>query len=47
MWKLLTGMIAEEMYEYLEQKKLSSEEQKGCRQGSRGTERTEKFMGVL
>ena len=36
MWKLLTGVIAEDMYDYLEQGKLLSEEQKGCRQGSRG-----------
>ena len=32
MWKLLTGVIAEEMYDYLEQEKLLPEEQKGCRQ---------------
>ena len=37
MWKLLTGVIAEEMYDYLEQEKLLPEEQKGCRRGSRGT----------
>ena len=37
MWKLLTGMIAEEMYNYLEQEKLSSDEQKRCKRGSRGT----------
>ena len=35
MWKLLAGV--EEMYDYLEQEKLLPEEQKGCRQGSRGT----------
>ena len=35
MWKLLTGV--EEIYDYLEQEKLLPEEQKGCRQGSRGT----------
>ena len=28
-WKLLTGVIAEGMYDYLEQEKLLSEEQKG------------------
>ena len=33
-WKLLTGVIAEEMYDYLEQEKLLSEEQKACRQGN-------------
>ena len=37
MWKLLTGMIAEEMYNYLEQEKLLPDEQKGCKRGSRGT----------
>ena len=37
MWKLLTGVIAEDMYDYLEQEKLLPEEQKGCRRGSRGT----------
>ena len=35
MWKLLTGVIAEEMYAYHEQEK--PEEQKGCRRGSCGT----------
>ena len=37
MWKLLTGMIAEEMYTYLHRENLLPEEQKGCRRGSRGT----------
>ena len=37
MWKLLTGMIAEETYDYLENMKLLPEEQKGCRRKSRGT----------
>ena len=37
MWKLLTGMIAEETYNYLEREKLLPEEQKGCKRGSRGT----------
>ena len=35
MWKLLTGVIAEEMYNYLEREKILPEEQKGCRRGSR------------
>ena len=30
-WKLLTGVIADQIYAYLDQ------EQKGCRKGSRGT----------
>ena len=37
MWKLLTGVIAEEMYNYLEQEKILPEEQKGCKRGSRRT----------
>ena len=37
MWKLLTGVIAEEMYNYLEREKIIPEDQKGCRRGSRGT----------
>ena len=37
MWKLLTGVIAEEMYNYLEREKVLPEEQKGCKRGSRGT----------
>ena len=36
MWKLLTGVIAEEMYGYGEQEKLLPEEPKGSRRGSRG-----------
>ena len=34
MWKLLTGMIAEEMYNYLEREKFF---QKRCKRGGRGT----------
>ena len=37
MWKLLTGVIADEIYARLDQEKLLPEEQKGCRKGSRGT----------
>ena len=36
-WKLLTGMISDEMYSFLEESNLLPEEQKGCRKGSRGT----------
>ena len=36
MWKLSTGVIAEEMHNF-EQEKTNSEEQEGCRRGSRGT----------
>ena len=36
MWKLLSGVIADQIYEHLGQHKLSPEEQKGCRKRSRG-----------
>ena len=29
-WKLLTGMIADEIYGFLDNEKVLSEEQKGC-----------------
>ena len=37
MWKLLTGLIADQIYAHLDHEKLLPEEQKGCRKGSRGT----------
>ena len=37
MWKLLTGVIAGQIYAHLDQEKLLPQEQKGCRKGSRGT----------
>ena len=37
MWKLLTGVIADQIYAHLDQEKLLPEGQKGCRKGSRGT----------
>ena len=37
MWKLLTGVIADQIYAHLDQEKLLPKEQKGCRKGSRGT----------
>ena len=37
MWKLLTGVIADQIYAHLDQEKLLPEEQEGCRKGSRGT----------
>ena len=37
MRKLLTGVIADQIYAYLDQKKLSPEEQKEYRRGSGGT----------
>ena len=36
-WKLMTGIVADEMYSYLESSELLPEEHKGCRKGSRGT----------
>ena len=37
MWKLSTGVIADQIYAHLDQEKLLPEEQKGFRKGSRGT----------
>ena len=37
MWKLLTGVIADQIYAHLDQEKLLPEEQKGGMKGSRGT----------
>ena len=37
MWKLLTGVIADQIYAHLDQEKLLLEEQKGYRKGSTGT----------
>ena len=37
MEKLLTGVIADQIYAHLDQEKLLPKEQKGCRKGSRGT----------
>ena len=37
LWKLLTGLIADQIYAHLDQQKLLPEEQKGCRKSSRGT----------
>ena len=37
MWKLLTSILADEIYDYLEKKMLLPEEQKGCRRKSKGT----------
>ena len=37
MWKLLTDVIADQIYAHLDKEKLLPEEHKGCRKGSRGT----------
>ena len=36
MWKLLTGIISEDMYCFMEKENLLPEEQKGCRRKIRG-----------
>ena len=36
-WKLLTGTIVDEIYCFLENKRILPEEQKGCRRKSKGT----------
>ena len=37
MWKLLTGIFSEKIYDHLDGNKLLPDEQKGCRKRSRGT----------
>ena len=37
MWKLLTGIISDSLYEFLEENEVLPLEQKGCKRGSRGT----------
>ena len=37
MWKLLAGIISEDMYFFTENENLLPEEQKGCCRKSRGT----------
>ena len=37
MWKLLTGIFAEKIYDHLHLNNVLPDEQKGCRKGSRGT----------
>ena len=37
MWKLITDIVAEEIYNYLEENDLLPKEQKGCRRNSRDT----------
>ena len=37
MWKLLAGVITDQIYTHLDQQKLLPEKQKGCRKGSRRT----------
>ena len=37
MWKLLTGIMGEKLYQHLERNGLLADEQKGCRKGLRGT----------
>ena len=37
MYKLLTGIIAEDLYSHIEDQQLFPDEQKGCKKRSRGT----------
>ena len=37
MWKLMAGIIADQIYDYLEREHLLPDEHKGCRRKSRGT----------
>ena len=37
MWKLLTGVMGDNLYHHLERNGLLTDEQKGCRKGSEGT----------
>ena len=37
MWKLLAGIVADEIYNHLAENDLLPEEQKDCRRNSRGT----------
>ena len=37
MWKLLTGIISKNLYSFLEEEMILSEEQKGCKRNSTGT----------
>ena len=36
-WKLTTGILADNIYDYLERERMLLEEHKGCRKGRRGT----------
>ena len=36
-WKLFTGIMSDYIYDFLEEKKLLSEEQKGCKRNTRET----------
>ena len=42
MWKLLTSVLAEKVYEHLSEKNMPTDDQKGCRKDSRGTK--EQFL---
>ena len=37
MWKILTGIIADCVYESLDSRGMLTAEQKGCKRGTRGT----------
>ena len=37
MWKVLTGIVADQIYTYMEERELFPDEQKGCKKKARGT----------
>ena len=37
LWKVLTGIIGDEMYRHMEDQAIFPDEQKGCKRKSRGT----------
>ena len=37
MWKLMTGIISDSVYKFLDENEVVPEEQKGCKRNSRGT----------
>ena len=37
MWKLMTGIISDSIYKFLDENEVLPEEQKGCKRNSRGT----------
>ena len=37
MWKLMTGIISDSVYKFLDENEVLPEEQKGCKRNSRGT----------
>ena len=44
MWKVLTGIISEHLYSFLDEEKILPQEKKGCKRNSRGT-KNEALLG--